>query len=163
MVIRKKLSGIGLLVSLFAIVALFSTSIAWTPHQKECHKINAKAKGQTLSKTDNKAITVENIIGGGLLNGTTNAEFIFTAPPDPITGEIPFIGTWVLTTKHGVITFNVTNGVFDSNTGEFSEDLTAVAGTGRFSNATGSLYISGLINLNTGSFTEDISGEICLK
>jgi hypothetical protein len=159
----KKLSGIVPFISLFAIVALILTSTAWTPHQKECHKINAKAKGQTLSKTDSEAITVENIIGGGLLNGTTDAKFIFTAPPDPVTGEMPFIGTWVLTTKHGDFTFNVTNGVFNTSTGEFSEDLTADEGTGRFSKATGSLSITGLINLNTGSFTEKISGEICLN
>jgi hypothetical protein len=163
MIIMKKLRDFSHTVSLFAIVALFLAGIAWTPPQKECHKINAKAKGQTLSKTMSGAITVEDIIGGGLLNGTTSAEFIFTAPPDPVTSEIPFIGTWVLTTKHGVFTFNVTNGVFNTSTGEFSEDLTAEEGTGRFSHASGSLSISGLINLNTGSFTEDISGEICLK
>jgi hypothetical protein len=161
--IMKKMKSILYPVALITLIALLIVGTSWTPPEKGCHKINAKGKGITINPSPAGATTEADIIGGGILNGTTRAEFVFTGPPDPQTGEIPFDGELVLTTKHGVLTFNAVNGALNGGTGKFSTELYVIGGTGRFSNATGSLFISGITNLDTGDFTEDISGEICLN
>lgn len=143
----------------FFLFVLVVTGITWTAPSNNCHKINAKGKGVTIEATETGVITEADIIGGGLLNGTTRAEFYFV---ENNSGVISFLGELVLTTKHGSVTYQATSGTFNTSTLAFSTDLTVVDGDGRFQGATGNLHIEG-INYPDGSFTEALKGEICLS
>lgn len=140
---------------------LLITVLAWQPSSKGCHKINAKGKGFATSFTPTGATTVADIIGGGIINGSTTAVFTNTEF-DMSTGDQSFVGTLEVITKHGTLSFDVV-GELNVNTGAFTSDAIATDGSGRFNGATGNLFLDGQFNPANGSFTEDISGEICLN
>jgi hypothetical protein len=126
-----------------------------------CHQVNAKGKGQITSQTPTAATTVSQIIGGGLLHGTTQATLVFTGF-DPSTGVATFEGTLVLTTEQGTLTLRVFDGVFKTQTGEFYNDSLVVNGTARFEGARGDIFFHGFV-FPDGQFIDDvINGEICV-
>jgi hypothetical protein len=119
-----------------------------------CHNINAKGVGQDLGG----GMTTASILGGGLLQGTTNASFVVTG----VSGTVAsFDGTIVFTVNNGTLTAAVT-GTLDLASGAFSATSTSIAGTGKLAGASGSLSFNGLENLVTGTFTEDVKGQICV-
>ena len=122
-----------------------------------CHQINAKGEGQVNFDTNS---SVGQIIGGGLLHGTTEGFFTFTSF-DPDTGVGTYEGTFRITTKHGTLTLHMFDGIFNTQTGVFSNDSTAVAGTGKLEGPTGGLFFEGVVAPD-GHFTDTIRGEICL-
>jgi hypothetical protein len=127
-----------------------------------CIPINAKGEGQFTSQTLTETDTESRLIGGGILHGTTTAQ-LFPTGFDPATGIETFVGTLVLTTDHGTLTLSVLNGVFNTFTGEFSNDSAVVDGTDQFDGATGTLFFHGIVAAD-GTFTDDeISGEICVE
>jgi hypothetical protein len=140
------------------ILAVSTISLAAAgPAQAEVtrHKINAKAEGAFTGPTT----TESQIIGGGILHGTTTAELIITGI-DPTTGFLTFIGTLVLTNDHGTLTLAVFDGLFDQLTGEFSNDSAVIDGSDRFEAATGELFFHGFVAPD-GTFTDDaIVGEV---
>src|SRR5438876_11713206 len=99
---------------LAAMVGLIATSTALA--EVTSHKINARGEGQITSETAAGGTTESRIIGGGLLQGTTTSELIFTGF-DPATGDVFYEGTLVLTTRHGTLTLSIFNGVL-APTGE---------------------------------------------
>jgi hypothetical protein len=120
-----------------------------------CHKINAKGEGAFTGPTT----TESQIIGGGILHGTTTAELFITGV-DPTTGALTFEGTLVLTTEHGTLTLDIFDGLYDPVTGEFSNDSVVTSGTGRFAEATGELSFHGFV-FPDGTFIDDaIVGEV---
>ena len=126
-----------------------------------CHKINAKGEGSITSQTPAETDTQSQIIGGGIIHGTTTAQ-LFPTGFDPVTGIETFEGTLVLTTRHGTLTLEISNGVLDTLTGEFSNDSQVMDGTGRFEGATGALTFHGFVAAD-GTFTDDaINGEMCV-
>lgn len=145
--------------SAIALITLVITGLSWAPKTDGCHKINAKGVGNTVSMSSTGVITEADIIGGGLLNGSTRANLSFTGGSGD---ELFFDGEIVLTTKHGTVTYDVVSGTFNTTTLAFSADLTATGGDGRFEGATGTLRLQG-VNYPDGTFTEDISGVICLS
>lgn len=139
-----------------AMIILFS---ACKKSPVPCHKVNAQGKGRIISQTAAGA-TTESVITGNGLQGTTIADLVFT-DVDPVTGNLLFKGTLVLTNYKGTLTLNLVNGKFNTVTGEFSNDSDVIAGTGEYQGATGSLYFHGF-TYPDGSFVDDkISGEIC--
>jgi hypothetical protein len=127
-----------------------------------CIPINAKGEGAITSQRLTEVDTASQIIGGGIIHGTTTAQ-LFPTSFDPTTGIETFVGTLVLTTQNGTLTLFIFNGVFDTTTGEFSNDSMVVEGTGRFAGATGGLFFHGFVAAD-GTFTDDeISGEICVE
>jgi hypothetical protein len=125
-----------------------------------CHKIGAKGEGQITSQTPTETDTESQIIGGGIIHGTTTAQ-LFPSGFDPTTGIETFEGTLILTTEHGTLTLSIFDGVFNTLTGEFSDDSVVVAGTDRFDGATSGLFFHGFVAAD-GTFTDDeISGQIC--
>ena len=141
-------------------VAVVFAGPAWG--ETVCIPINAKGEGRITSQTLTETDTESRIKGGGIIHGTTTAQ-LFPTGFDPATGIETFEGTLVLTTKHGTLTLFVFNGVFDTLTGEFSNDSQVVDGTGRFAGASGGLFFHGFVAAD-GTFTDDeISGEICVQ
>src|SRR6266545_2410260 len=102
--------------------------------------------------------TTAQIIGGGLLHGTTAASFVITGFSGTVAS---FEGTIVFTVNRGTLTAGVA-GTLDVATGAFSATSTSIAGTGKLAGATGSLAFNGVEDLSDGSFTEDVTGEICV-
>ena len=119
-----------------------------------CHLINARGVGQDLGG----GATQANIIGGGLLEGTTAAQFTVTG----ISGTVvSFVGPVTFTTNRATLTVTVT-GTLDVVSGAFSASGPVTDATGKLEGATGSLSINGIQDLATGTFEEDITGEICV-
>jgi hypothetical protein len=119
-----------------------------------CHSINAKGIGQ-----DNGNLTTNaQIIGGGLLHGTTAAAFTPTGFSFP---EFLFTGTITFTTNNGTLTASLT-GSLNVVTGEFAATTTGMSGTGQLAGVTGQLTLRGVEDLATLAFTEDVTGEICV-
>jgi hypothetical protein len=118
-----------------------------------CHNINAKGLGQDHGGGQ----TTAQIIGGGLLHGTTQASFVITGFSGTVAS---FEGSIVFTVNKGTLTANVA-GTLDVATGEFQATTSSISGTGKLAGATGSLSFSGDEDLSTGTFTEDVTGEIC--
>ena len=119
-----------------------------------CHKINAKGVGEDLGNFATRA----EIIGGGLLHGTTAAQF---APTGMSGTVVSFAGTVTFTTNQATLTVAVT-GTFDVATGEFSASGPVSGATGKLEGATGTLTFQGIQDLSAGTFVEDVTGEICV-
>jgi hypothetical protein len=152
----------ALLLMLVVVLASSIANVDIAQAVETCHRVNAKGTGRITNQTTSGATTVSQIIGGGLLHGTTEAHLTFTSI-DPTTGIATFEGTLVLTTKHGTLTLFVFNGVYNTQTGEFQNDSVVTDGTGRFAGATGSLFFHGFVAPD-GSFTDDaIRGTICVN
>lgn len=119
-----------------------------------CHKINAKGAGQDLGG----GVTQAQIIGGGLLHGTTQGSFNITGVAPPV---VSIAGTVTFTTSQGTLTVTV-SGTFDVVNGNFVASGPVTAATGKLSGATGSLVLDGIEDLTTGKFIEDVSGLVCV-
>ena len=142
--------------ALLAIIIVFTLSTAWSPAIRGCHNINAKGEGSVTGQTGNITFTEADIIGGGLLHGTTSAEFTFHSAD-------AFTGTLLFTTRHGSLEFYISDGYF----GGTSFRATAVAvegsGTGKLAGASGTVVIESVEVNPDGSFTEELTGEICFE
>lgn len=118
-----------------------------------CHKINAKGAGQDLGG----GITEAQIVGGGLLHGTTLGNFVVTGGAPPV---FTIAGTVVFTTQRSTLTVALA-GTFNFSTGAFVTTGPVISATGKLAGATGTLTLDGVQDLSTGRFTEEISGLIC--
>ena len=148
MTLRK---GAVLVWSSFALVAALAGEART---EVSCHRINAKGVGQDLGG----GVTQAEVVGGGLLHGTTLGNLTITG----ISGQVAtFSGTITFTTKHGTLTLAVT-GTFDVVSGEFNASGPVSGATGKLSGATGTITLRGVQDLATGTFTEDVDGEICV-
>jgi hypothetical protein len=119
-----------------------------------CHKINAKGVGQDVGN----GVTQAQVIGGGLLHGTTAGNFAITGIN---AGVATIVGTVQFTVNKATLTVSVA-GTFDTNTGAFSAAGPVASATGELADATGSMSFNGVESLSGGSFTENIDGAICL-
>lgn len=106
-------------------------------------------------------------ITGGLLNGTTNFTALGIAPAAGMPGIEPettlsYHGVLEITTQHGTLTISDI-GAFDQAVGVYSEIDRITAGTGRFENATGTLFIYGNAFPDGSGFDGAVRGRICLQ
>ena len=143
------------LMFLFVVAGMLATG-APARAKESCHKINTKAVGHFTGPTT----TESQIIGGGLLHGTTTAELTITGVIAP--GIVSFDSTLVLTTEHGTLTLSFFDGIFDLGSGEFSADSVVLDGSERFDEATGALFFHGVSFPDATFIDDEISGEICL-
>jgi hypothetical protein len=139
---------------LLAIVAVATAAPASAPAAVSCHTINAKGIG----KDNGDLTTTAQIIGGGLLHGTTAAAF---TPTGLVFPNFFFGGTITFTTNNGTLTATLT-GSLNVVTGEFTATTTGMSGTGQLAGVTGQLTLRGVEDLSTLAFTEDVTGEICV-
>ena len=145
-------------VTALAACALAVAAVSAGPTQADaggssCHAINAKGVGQDLGG----GMTRAQIMGGGLLEGTTQGSFAVTG----FSGTVASIsGTVVFTVNRATVTVSV-SGTLDVASGAFSASGPVSASSGKLAGATGSLLLSGVENLGDGSFTETVTGTIC--
>jgi hypothetical protein len=143
----------GLTVLVVTLLVVAAGAPATARGAVSCHNINAKGVGQDHGGGQ----TTAQVIGGGLLQGTTQASFTITG----VSGTIAsFEGTIVFTVNNATLSAQV-SGTLDLATGEFNATTSSISGTGKLAGATGSLSFNGVEDLSTGSFTEDITGEVC--
>ena len=119
-----------------------------------CHKINAKGVGQDLGG----GMTEAQIIGGGLLQGTTQGRFVVNGGSPP---GLSIAGTVTFTTQQATLMVTVA-GTFNVATGAFAATGPVTAAAGKLTSATGALMLDGVEDLSTGKFAEDVSGMICV-
>jgi hypothetical protein len=107
------------------------------------------------------AATVTDIIGGALLDGTTEGSF---NPPTPtsnpsvvaISGAVTF-----LPSAGGSLTDSFA-GALNLSNGDFYGTGPLTGGTGLFSGARGVAGFAGVQNLTTGAFQEGYAVQVCL-
>lgn len=143
------LAAAALIASLAGVFAAGPAAAA-----ESCHKINAKGTGQATGPTT----TVAQIMGGGLLQGTTAASFDTVVP---IPTGVAFTGPIVFTTNRATLTVQLA-GTVDVPSGVFHATGPVVGATGKLAGASGNLVFDGVQNLVDGSFTETVAGEICV-
>ena len=136
------------------VVAIALVGVTTAQAGVSCHKINAKGAGQDLGNGHTQA----QIIGGGLLQGTTQANFGVTGGSPTL---LEIAGTVMFTTHQATLTVSV-SGKFNLETGEFKASGPVTAATGKLTGATGDLVLKGVEDLATGKFVEDVSGVICV-
>ncbi len=148
-----KVVGRVVLMFLFVVVGTLVTA-SQAQAAASCHKIYAKGAGQDLGG----GVTEADIIGGGLLQGTTAGNFTITG----VSGTVALIaGTVVFTTNKATLTVTVA-GTFDVATGKFSASGMVTGATGKLAGATGTLLLEGIEDLSDGSFVEHVTGTICV-
>jgi hypothetical protein len=144
---------VGMRVLVVTLLVVAAAAPATARGAVSCHNINAKGIGQDHGGGQ----TTAQIIGGGLLQGTTQASFTITG----LSGTVAsFEGTIVFTVNNATLTVQL-SGTLDVVTGEFNATSSSISGTGKLAGATGSLSFNGVEDLSTGSFTEDVTGEVC--
>ena len=143
-----------LFLGVLAVSLVLIGSVQAKASSVSCHAINAKGVGQ-----DNGDGTTDvQVIGGGLLHGTTHGSFVATG----VTGSVVSIaGTVVFTVNRATLTVSVT-GTLDVSNGAFTAAGPVTAATGKLAGATGSLTLSGVEDLSNGTFVETITGDICV-
>jgi hypothetical protein len=143
-------------ILLLFLIMLVSSSMMISEAQAapSCHKIKAKGVGQDLGN----GVTVANIIGGGLLQGTTTGNFVITGESPPV---VFLAGTVVFTANKATLTVTIT-GDFNLSTGRFHAAGPVTDATGKLAGATGTLSFEGIEDFSDGSFVEDVTGSICV-
>ena len=149
----KRLRVLVLLSAAVVTAGGAQTTTAAVPHDS-CLTVNARAFGQNLGHGQTRAT----IVHGGILNGTTAGQLEITGGTPPL---LTFVGTGVLTTRHGTLTVNLA-GTFNAATGVFAAAGQIVHGTGVFAGATGVLRFAGVEDPTSGRFTQTITGTVCL-
>ncbi len=123
-----------------------------------------KVKGNLKVLNNGNGTTSGAIAQGGRLNGATAAIFTsgFTPTPDP--NAFSLTDDLTITTHRGVLmTHNVA--ILDVATGLFTaiNRIDPHASSGRFSGATGVLYVNGSTADGGATFEAEIAGEICSR
>lgn len=104
--------------------------------------------------------TTGTITHAGKLSGTTAYDLNGLAgSADPAVSS--YTGALVVTTNHGTL-YITDNGVVDFGGGVFTEFQTVTGGTGIFSGATGTTFVSGHLTPDGSGFNGKLSGQVCL-
>ncbi len=146
--------GIRLLAVALCVGGTMTAFTSAAQADTSCHNINASGVGQDHGGGS----TTATISNGGLLEGTTQANFAASGSPPTLalSGTVKF-----LTNNDGAtLTVSVT-GTFNLSNGQFAASGPVSASTGKLAGATGSLAFEGVENLNNGTFTETITGNVC--
>jgi hypothetical protein len=132
-----------------------------------CEPINAQLDG-TIVPCDESPVGFCAIgtVSNGLLKGSKEAVYNGASPSAGMPNVEPastlsYSATQVFHTDKGDLHMSVV-GVSDNARLVFTEICRITGGTGRFSNATGNLFISGTFAPDGINFQSRITGEICL-
>jgi hypothetical protein len=156
-----------------ALFCLIGTSTLLAPTSAEaddsdddgsCKKISAEivSTPTTIDCASPIGLCTEGTIRGNHgLRGTTKFTALSAAPfPGEPPTTLAVTGALVITTRQGTLT---TSDVFNFDTalGAFSSIERVTGGTGKFSGASGTLFIGGRVQTD-GSFLNELSGDLCV-
>ena len=149
------------------LLGLLSVSLAG--QASDCKIVNTQLDGSSFICGESPiAICADGVISSGILKGTKMAVYTAGAPGAGLFTESPVVASYsadaVFTTKRGELHLSQL-GVTDPINQIFTELNRVVGGTGRFSGATGELFISGTLNtpeLVTG-FESRVTGTVCIN
>jgi hypothetical protein len=164
---------------LFALCcSLMPIGIAATSHQrsnervdreKKCKRVEAGFAGVPVTENCDSPVAFCGagvITGNGLISGTFRSTVFGFAPSVGLPGLEPettlaYAGERTIDTVHGSLTLRFT-GVYDTARAEFSELERVTAGTRRFDDATGTMWITGTSNATATVFEGSITGQLCV-
>ena len=133
-----------------------------------CEPVNAQLDGTIFSCDEGPVeFCAVGTVKNGLLKGSKEAvykgaSFSVGMPNVEPASTLAYSGTQVFHTEKGDLHMSVV-GVSDNARLVFTEIARITGGTGRLSNATGNLFISGTFAPDGVSFQSTITGEICLN
>ncbi len=148
----------GAVTASLVLLAFFATGVA---EASECKNINADITSTFANGpgcTSPVGICTTGNMASGLLRGTTSFTALALATA-PAQSTLAYAGSLSISTDQGTVTISDV-GVLDQINLVFSEVDRITSGTGRFSGATGVLFISG--NQTATGFEGKVTGEICL-
>ena len=149
-------------------VLLGLLSVSLTGQASDCKIVNTQLNGSSFICGESPiAICADGVITSGILKGTKMAIYTAGAPGAGLFTESPLVASYsadaVFTTKHGDLHLSQL-GVTDTIRQAFTELNRVVGGTGRFSGATGELFIYGTLNTPelTTAFESRVVGTVCI-
>lgn len=127
----------------------------------QCHQLNSRLESTVTATAP--VLTVEGVVQSGLLKGSTafTATFIGAGPT---TSTLAYAGDFAITTKDGVLRTEGSGTFVPAPASPFSQFdvVDPIASTGRFANATGTLFFYGYSKGTNDGFIADLRGEVCL-
>jgi hypothetical protein len=133
-----------------------------------CEPVNAQLDGSVFPCGDSPiGFCAVGTIPGGLLKGSkqavyTGASLSAGMPNAEPATTFSYSGTQVFQTEQGDLQMSVV-GVQDNTRHVFTELARITGGTGRFTTATGNLFISGTLTPDGIGFESKVTGEICYE
>lgn len=133
-----------------------------------CESINAQWNGSLLDCSESPGgVCAAGTINAGPLKGTTATVYYGMSISAGMTNVEPastfsYFGVQTIHTAHGDLHARAV-GIADNVRHVFTEISRVIGGTGRFTNATGNLFVSGTLSANGTNFQSRITGEICLN
>ena len=148
------------------VVALVSAAPGQAKSPEVCRRVNARLATVVFMDGCLSPIGVcaEGVIARDrLIRGRTDVTMLSLQPID-VSYEPPttlsFVGDRLIETRRGNLNLRIT-GSLDTARGEFAELMRVESGTGRFENATGTLYLTGTSNAEGTEFFGDVTGRVC--
>ena len=140
-------------------IGLGSLSARASDDSQTCAAVNAPITASFFVDgcTSPFGVCTAGVIPSGLLTGTTLFT-VLTLQPGETQEMLLYTGEFVISTFYGDVVIH-DQGALSSPDGTFFEFDEIVSGTGKFSNASGTLFSQG-VSTGTG-FDSTISGQIC--
>jgi len=148
------------------VTSLLLLGISQTVLATDCKNITTVLDGSTFNCAESPVgFCSEGVITSGILKGTKLAVYQGLAPFAGMPGVEPetvfsYSGPATFSTKSGELWLDQV-GVLDLGRGTFTELQRVVGGTGKFTNANGELFVSGMY-LDATAWTSDVTGFVCL-
>ena len=164
---RRIIAGV---ISLLGLALIFALAGSLAGHSQAQANVECEDIETTLTANFTGPLSTAGVVADGLLAGTT----VFTGdnsaisagmsgPTAPPATTLSYTGVLVFTTAEGTLTTRGV-GIFDTAPtamGEFSQFDRVIAGTGKFSGATGRLWFFGDSDFSALTTDSAVIGEIC--
>jgi hypothetical protein len=130
-----------------------------------CEPVNAQLDGSVVPCAESPVgFCAIGTVTAGVLKGSKEATYhgfsLSAGMPDvELASAFSYSGTQVFHTEKGDLLMSVV-GVQDNTRQVFTEIARITGGTGRFSTATGNLFISGTLSADGSAFQSKVTGEI---
>jgi hypothetical protein len=150
----------------FLIISLLLTAITQAALAFDCKNVITDLDGSTFNCAESPVgFCSDGVITSGILKGTKLAVYQGLAPHAGMPGVEPenvfsYSGPATFSTRSGELWLDQV-GVLDLGRGTFTELQRVTGGTGRFTGATGELFVSGTY-INAIDWASHVTGFVCL-